>query len=158
MVRPPPRSVNPDDLPGRPDRLGQADPHEIPCERLREVLAIRREEPEPIPAATDGEAIEEGPRHRVDRVEIDDAMLGGVFALGHRVHHEEIPDIAIRDIPAEALPGLRGGLLVPRPLSPLPASLEGREQRGGAEDDVRDLAVFQVARQRHHHVGNLQPI
>jgi hypothetical protein len=80
--------------------------------------------------------IEEGPRHRMDAVEVNDSVLGGKLALLERIHHEEVPDIAILDVLAERHPSLVGWVLFPGPLGLLPDRLVPGERAARAQDHI----------------------
>jgi hypothetical protein len=81
----------------------------------------------------------------MDAVEVNDSVLGGDLALLERIHHEQVPHVAIFDIFAERRPSLVGRVLFPGPLRVLPDRLVPGEWAARAQDHIRDLALFQVA-------------
>jgi hypothetical protein len=94
----------------------------------------------------------------MDAVKVNDSVLGGDLALLERICHEQIPHVAIFDIFAERRPGLVGRVLLPGPLRLLPDRLVPGERAARAQDHIRDLALFQVARLGHDHNVGLDPL
>ncbi len=141
-------------LPSSGDKSGKPNSHEEPGEGLREVLAVWRLQSHPLRSPLGDHRLEKGTRHCMDTVEVHDAMLRDDLTSRERIHHEQVPHIAILDILAERGPGLVGRVLPPRPLRFLPDRLVSRERGARAQDHVRDLALFEIAGLGHHnHVG-----
>ncbi|MFI5457374.1 MAG: hypothetical protein ACHRXM_18170 [Isosphaerales bacterium] len=66
------------------------------------------------------------------------------------IEETQIPDHAFTDIVAVAFPCFRGRILAHALLGGFPGCSVGAESVQRAQDDVPDLAVFQVACLRHH--------
>ena len=59
-------------------------------------------------ASSGKQGLEEPSGDAVDLVKIDDTVLGGQLTGGAGIQHGEVPEVALRDIVAEASPRLRG--------------------------------------------------
>src|SRR5262245_44101757 len=95
------------------------------------------------------ERLQDLAREGEDLVEIDQGMLDGEAPKVFGVEETQIPDRPFTDVVAVALPCLGSRILAAASLGSLPSGLVRAERVEGAQDDVSDLGMFQVARLGH---------